>query len=144
MKPRITMFIASALFLFIVPLSALSQPRADAFNLSISVEQTTLHPPQNTKVKAKIENNSGRAVNLSDLRSVFFNLTRHSKNVEECRWGDCFLAGFPVNGNHKLMNGESFEFTVDLSDLYWKDMISSQYDFREPKNMSEVIQSGYY
>jgi len=135
---------SAALLVLMSAFSVLSQTKVDAYGLSISVDESTFAPGQQAKVKARLENQTGHALCLNNLRSVSFELAKQSKPYEECHRSDCFGASFPLKGEKELKSGESVEFEVDLADLYWKDLILSGINFQNPKNMFEEVPSGDY
>ena len=95
-------------------------------------------------MRAKIENKSVLPVSKDELSSLIVTLTKYGKAAEDCRRGDCFSSSYQLKNLNKLKNGESLELEINLANLYWKDIISSLYNFNEPKNMPEVIRPGSY
>jgi hypothetical protein len=123
-----------AIFIFL-PADALSQAQADAFSLSISAEQDAAYPYM-IKVRGKIENKSGETASLD---GVTFNFRKkHVTDYGSCHRGECLIAGYAFKSEKSLKQGESIEFEVDLSDLYWTDAISSTIDLRQPKGAPPV------
>jgi hypothetical protein len=141
MMRRILLMIAATLVLLALASDAFSQVNADNLSLSISANKTTFTPGQKAKVRARVENKTGQILK-TDTISVSFNLSVYGKDLGKCRFPDCFVSDFALG--KKIENGGTFEFEVDLTDLYWNNLIASGIDFRRPKNMFKVIPSGDY
>lgn len=133
-----------ALLLLLNVSSVSSQAKTDPLKLSISLTATTLNLHREIKVKVKVENKTDHTVDLKNHRDVIFKLTKHDKEIGNCHRSECLASTFPLKTNKIIKSGESFDFEADLTSLHWYDEISSAYDFREPENMAEVIQSGSY
>lgn len=125
MKKRIALSISISLFLLLIVPAASAQTETNDFILSITVEQNLFSLARSAKVRVKIENQSGHTVAVKELRSISINLTRYERNSGVCWRDDCLGASFPLRNRSKLKNGESVQFEVNLADLYWKDVISS-------------------
>ena len=141
MMERIVLKISVILLLLASASHAFSQVNADNLSLSISTDKTTFTAGQKAKVRAKIENNTGQVL-TTDTFSVSFNLSINGKDLGERSCSDCYVSEF-VPGK-KIKNGETFEFTVDLADLYWNKLIAGFVDLKRPKNMFKIIPAGEY
>lgn len=117
--------------------------RADAFGLSIYMNDTVFSSSDGAKVMARIENKTGHSVNLRDLRSVGFNLSKRGKNAKNIRSAELFIAVSSLR-DKLIDNYESCEFEVDLTKLKWSDGISSAFDFEGHRKMPEVVPAGDY
>lgn len=115
----------------------------NSFALSIYVDETVFSLHSKPEVLARLENRSGKSANLKKLSAISFNLSKYGKDKTDYRSGELFVSYFPLP-DRRIKDGETVEFKVDLTMLTWQDSISSASDFRNTKNMAEVVNPGDY
>jgi hypothetical protein len=117
---------------------------ASPLNVSIKVDDPIFQRGHPAVVHAKIKWGVVADAQAKTLQTVFLLLTKPGTKRDFCTRGDCLGATFSLPNQLAPKNGEVIEFDVALDELYWNDIISSQYDFSRPKNMYRVIPVGAY
>ena len=118
-----------------------SQNRLAGVDVSITTEKTQFNSPEPAAVHIVVANNSSQPLNGDDL-SVSLHLSQHGNHLERCRRPDCYVAYTPWA--ETLSPGAKRELDVDLTDLYWNELISSQIDSRKPKNLYSKVPRGSF
>ena len=121
-----------------------AQVANNELKLSIVVDQTDLHPSKVSKMHASITWGTVPHARADSFRLVSFRLTKSDLKTNRYTRGDCFEGRYGFPEPPTLRSGELLEFDVDLSELYWYDLVLSSHNFRGPKNMAETIQPGSY
>ena len=122
--------------------SGSSFAQAKKFNIEISMpDNYWLTLKNNTPVKVKITNKSERELNTEQIAGISFYFSK-CPQISKCgKRGDKFVAHSEVE-NKGLKKDASFEFEVNIADLYWMDAVSGNTNLneKEPKNF-EIISS---
>jgi hypothetical protein len=136
----VILFFLSALAPSFVGKSA-SQTKLGALHLSIALDKTHFASPEPVRVRVTVANNTGDTINTKTI-PVSFYLSRYGTDLAKCRFPDCFIAG--TYWAKQFANRESQNLEVNLTDLYWNELLSSQIDLRRPKNFYEKLPLGKY
>jgi hypothetical protein len=121
---------------------AASAQTASPLTVSITTNHSILQ--RNSIVHAKIKWGSVPDAKPTTLRGVQITLIRPHSKPNRCTLGDCIGASFSLPKQLTPKPGELLEFDIDLNALYWKDLISSQFDISQPKNLFAVVPAGTY
>jgi hypothetical protein len=131
--------------ILVVVFACIVRPQdASSLNVSIIVDHPIFQRGQPAVVHAKIKWGAVADAQAKTLRTVSLLLTKPGTKRNFCTRGDCLGATFSLPDQLAPKGGEVIEFDVALEQLYWNDIISSQYDFSRPKNMFDVIPKGTY
>ncbi|MBV9209794.1 MAG: hypothetical protein JOZ52_04150 [Acidobacteria bacterium] len=155
MKNQVALTILTALFILVFSFETFSQQKTAALietsseqkieglNLTVSVENTDLVLSQKPKIKVRLENKTGSTIYLDRSEPMWLNF--ESLNITEgnCKRSDCFFT-FARFKDKRVENNKSIEAEFTLTDFYWMDMISSQIDFKRPKNFFQTVTFGKY
>jgi hypothetical protein len=121
------------------------QPQdASPLNVSIKVDNRIFQRAHPAVVHVKIKWGVVPDAQAKTLQAVSLLLTKPGTKRDFCTRADCLGAAFSLPNQLAPKNGEVIEFDVTLNELYWNDIVSSQYDFSRPKNMFDVIPVGAY
>ena len=119
---------------------ALSQVSDKQLGLTIAVDGVTFSEKQKAKVRLRVENRTGQAIN-DERTSISFYLSAYGTDLSKCTLTDCF--GTYVFLSRKLRGGQVAESEVDLAGLHWRPLISA-YSLGRPRNMFKVVPPGEY
>jgi hypothetical protein len=122
---------------------AFSQAGSDTVSVSLSAKDSAFSKRADAKIKVKVMNASRQTLKLDSRGGMRITLSKPRK-YSECHWSDCFSANISFRHSREIKPAGSLEIDVDLADQYWNDIISSQYDFRQPENMFVEVPSGSY
>jgi len=119
---------------------ALSQVSDKPLRLTIAVGEVTFSEKQKAKVRLRVENKTGQAIN-DERTSIKFYLSAYGTDLRMCKITDCFSTYLFLS--KKLRSGRVAESEVDLAGLRWRPLISA---FSEgwPRNMFKVVPPGEY
>ena len=112
-------------------------------NASITLDDPILQRGRDTVVHVKIKWGAVPNARAETLREVYLRLTK-PENRNRCTRGQCLGATFWLPTQITPKPGEVVEFDVVLNSLYWYDIISSQQDSSQPKNLFSVVPGGSY
>jgi hypothetical protein len=135
--------LAAGLCFLLSSSGVLAQTASKTIAMSISSSNTSFTSDVETIVKTKIINQTGQTIKIESSQAIRIMMT-HPRRYMDCHRLDCFAANYSVGQSVSIPNGESFEFEVNLADLYWNDVISAVQDVHRPKNMFRVLPSGSY
>jgi hypothetical protein len=129
--------------LFFIYPSGFEVPHAklDSFNLSIATDKSAFVRREPIPVRVTVTNETRRTIKTDSI-PVIFQLTKRGKDSVDCRLSDCFSAA--TYWAKEFRQGTRRTLEVDLTDLYWKDLILSGTDLRRPKNFYQTIAPGEY
>jgi len=113
-------------------------------NLSVSLDNPVLERRHVPIVHVKIKWGPVPDAKPATLRAVQITLVKPGIKLYRCPRADCIGATFSLPNELTPRAGESVEFDIALNDLYWNDVIASQIDLSEPKNLFEVVPAGSY
>ncbi|HEX7723549.1 MAG TPA: hypothetical protein VF397_15420 [Pyrinomonadaceae bacterium] len=136
-------YFAAGLCFLLSSSGALAQTVSKDIAVSISSSNTSFTSYAETIVKTKIINQTGQTIKIESSQAIRIMMT-HPRRYMDCHRLDCFAANYSPGQSVSIPNGESFEFEVNLADLYWNDVISAVQDFHRPKNMFRALPSGAY
>ncbi len=95
------------------------------FGIQISLKESVIwRNAKNIPLKVKVTNKSAKDFNTSELKGIYFSLSRNSKTEKS----NLFAADAKIPVQN-LKENDSFEFEVNLADLYWQDAKSAFFDF---------------
>lgn len=138
---RITLLCSLSLFLPVYSPKGFSQTNLDKLHLSISLEKTTLDPHKKIKVRVTVENQTGRTIKTGSI-PVLFRLSKLDKPSANCTLSDCFEAA--TYWAKEFKDGKKYVTEVQLTDLYWEDVVLCGTDLHRSKNMSKAILPNEY
>ncbi len=118
-----------------------SQAKLDGFNVSIATDKAAFVRREPIPVRVTVTNGTDRTIKTNST-VVSFQLTKLGKNSGDCRLSDCFSAATYWAKEFKPGTRRTIE--VNLTDLYWKDVILSGTDIRRPKNFYQTLPPGEY
>lgn len=119
---------------------ALSQVSDKQPGLTIAVDEVTFSEKQKARVRLRVENKTGQAIN-DERTSISFYLSAYGTDLSKCTVTNCF--GTYVFSSKKLRGGQVAESEVDLAGLRWRPLISA-YSQGWPRNMFKVVPPGEY
>ena len=119
---------------------ALSQVSDKQPGLRIAVGDVTFSEKQKAKVRLRVENRTGQAINDKGT-SITFYLSAYGTDLSKCTINDCF--GTYVFLSKKLRGGQVAESEVDLAGLRWRPLLSA-FSQGFPRNMFKVVPPGEY
>ena len=111
--------------------------------VSINTDDLVLQRGRGAVVHTTIKWGSVPNAKPETLRSVFLRLAKRGRETR-CTRSDCIGATLSLPTPLTPKAGEVVEFDVALNDLYWNDVISSQLDLSQPKNLFDVVPTGTY
>jgi hypothetical protein len=112
-------------------------------SLSLSANGNVFEPKGDTRIRVKVVNEGPQTLGLDNQRAVRIRLSR-PRRYSDCHRSDCWGATFSLSHRREIGPAGSFEFEVNLVDLYWSDSISGFYDIRRPRNLFKAVPSGSY
>jgi hypothetical protein len=129
------------LFLFACVHEALAQPPLEHVDIALALDKSTFMRPELIRLRVTIANNTSRTIRTHST-PVSLYLTKRGVSLANCRFPDCFTAD--TYWAKQFKPGETRTLKVDLTNLYWNELISSAYDFRRPKNFYQKLAPGEY
>lgn len=123
--------------LFICSFGAVSFAQDQNIVVNISLENTNLFGRKVIPVKVRIINKSENLLNTETLTYLTFYFSVCSINDICESWKEKYIALAEIP-EKRLKKDESFDFEIDLTDLYWMNAISSIRDFDAPKNFVTI------
>jgi hypothetical protein len=108
--------------------------------VTIAVDEATFSEKQKAKVRLRVENKTGQAIN-DERTSVNFYLSAFGTDLSRCTITDCFNTY--VFLSKKLRGGQVAESEIDLAGLRWRPLISA-YGQGWLRNMFKVVPPGEY
>ena len=110
---------------------------AQNVEVSVSMENKNLWGRKDFPVKVKITNKAEDNLDTKILKGISFCFSKRLKFNEYGKRGEKYTA-FAEIPQKLIKENESFEFEVNLSDLYWADEVSSSRNLKSPKNLSTI------
>lgn len=134
-------FIISILAIAAFSITSLAQKKN--FDIEVSLtKQMIQRNAESVPVKVKITNQSKDELNTSELKKVFFFISRCS-NQENCYDSFHTVVGVEIPARI-LKETDTFEFEANLADLYWQSVKSGFIDYQFPKNLGKVPKNFNY
>jgi hypothetical protein len=138
---RLASILIFLLMTMLLSFPSYSQTQVDTFEVSIAIDKPTIVLRQKILLHVTINNNTSGPIRTDSL-NVALHLSKFETDETKCRFGDCYIA---TTYWEKFFGiGERQQIDVDLSDLYWKDLISNYTDTSRPKNFSRTVPPGRY
>jgi hypothetical protein len=119
---------------------ALSQVSDKQPGITIAVGDVTFSEKQKAKVRLRVENRTGQAIN-DEGTSISFYLSAFGTDLGKCTINDCFDTHIFLS--KKLRDGQVADSEVDLVGLRWRPLISA-FSLGFPRNMFKVVPPGEY
>ncbi len=121
--------------------ASFSQDTGETVNVALALDKSTFTASERIHLKVTIVNNTSKTIDTRSI-PVTLVLAKRGITLTKCRYPDCFSAN--TFWAKKFKPGETRTIEVDLTDLYWNELISSAYDSRRPKNFYQKIAPGDY
>ena len=118
-----------------------AQTAVEPVNITLALDKSTFTQGESIHLRVVIANNTRRPINTRSI-PVSLYVTKRGITMTKCRFPDCFSAA--TYWAKKFKAGETRTLEVDLTNLYWNELIASGFDLRQPKNFYQKIAPGEY
>lgn len=128
-------------FLFLITclfsVNAFAQEKNFSVEISLKENNRALIGKDNL-VNVKITNDSEQLLlKTENIESIILFMSRCPK-IRKCDTREDVYVAYSEIKPKNFKQNEALEFHVNLADLYWKPFISSNIDFKNPKNFNTV------
>ncbi|NNE98156.1 MAG: hypothetical protein HKN25_03960 [Pyrinomonadaceae bacterium] len=146
-------FMLLAIFPVLVFCTFLAPAQERNFEIEVSFEDKIISKvSKETLVRVKITNKADEPLNLSGIETIHFFFSKCVLGVvcKEDKHTYSAFASIPSrspsdpDNPRQLRKNRSFEFDVDLADLYWKDAKGNTFYREDKKNFSVVPNENVY
>ena len=136
------MFLAIFSILILSFLSISAQERE--FEIEISVEETGIaRSSKEVPVKISIKNKSDEVLKTDGLKTIHFFFSKCVLGIV-CKEKEHTYSAFSAIPPKRIKAGETFEFEINLADLYWKNADGNTFYREDRKNFEDVPLENIY